>query len=579
MVRFFTLLLIAVCGITHANTQDRQLEKLMGAYWQDYLRASPISASYYGDQRYQDRLDDVSERSFKKQKRKLSALLKKIQRIDPQRLSRENQVNYDLFQSMLTKDRTLMDYNWHTIAFNTIGGWQTVFADLVRINPFQKEKDYEDYLKRLSAVKVYARQTMTLMRKGIQLGYVQPCAILKNYEHSIDGFVSPSPKKSVFYEPFTRIPAVHGKKRIENLQKKGLRTIQSVVYPTYKEYSKFFTQEYRQHCRKSVGVSSIPEGRQLYDFFISYYTTTNMNADQVHKLGLKEVRRIRKRMEGVMREVAFQGSFKKFLHMLKTDEQFYAKSEDELIAKASAVAKVADGKMPKFFAHLSRIPYGIQPIPAPTAPKSPAGYYQSGTPDGTRAGFYFLNTWDLKSRPLYTLPALTLHEAVPGHHHQIAIQRELGHLPDFRRFRGITAYSEGWGLYSEHLGEEMGIYKTPYEQFGRLTYEMWRAARLVVDSGIHSKGWSRKKAIEFISNISGLSHKNITSEVDRYISWPGQALAYKIGELKILALRKKAETVLGGKFDLRQFHSEILRHGPVPLKTLDRIVHQWIDRQ
>ncbi|NIB45097.1 DUF885 domain-containing protein [Pseudomaricurvus alkylphenolicus] len=563
-----------------AGNADNQLETLMDGYWDKHLKSSPMMASYFGDTTYSDRLDDLSEKGFAERTINLDLAIAELKKIPVKELSDANRVNYEVFEWMVHNERKTLDYDWRSITFNTVVGWQTIFAQIVGgMTTFNSEEDYRAYLKRLEAFGAFADQNMALMQKGIEVGYVQPCETLNGYEASISGFIAATPEQSLFYAPFNRIPASYGDEVISELQAKGKQLVSDVVNPAYQRYNTFFTETYKPACREIIGLSDIPKGRELYDHFVRYYTTMETDADAVHTLGLSEVKRIRAEMEAIMKEVDFDGDLKAFFAHLRTDPQFYPKSEEEFLAKAASLAKRIDGKLPEYFSYLPRNPYGIQPVPAHIAPKTAAGYYQGGAADGTRAGVYFLNTYNLKSRPLYTLAALTLHEGVPGHHQQISIAGELDSLPKFRRSYYFHAYGEGWGLYSEYLGEEMGIYDTPYDRFGRLSYEMWRALRLVVDSGMHAKGWSRQQAIDFMADNSALSLHNITSEVDRYITYPGQALAYKNGELKIRELRGKAEQVLGKHFSLREFHTLVLKSGAVPLTVLEGIVDRWIAEQ
>ena len=562
-----------------AAKADTQLQTLMEDYWQAHLQASPMHASYIGDKRFNDRLDSVSDQSFVDQRERLDGTLAKLEKISTAKLSEENLVNYEVFQWMLANERKTLDFDWHTIRFSAIDSWQSNFANLSRMTSFGSEQDYRDYLKRLKAFERFANDNMALMAKGIKLGYVQPCEALDGYEESISGYVSETPEQSLFYQPFTRIPASYGKQLTAELQAEGKQLIDTVINPAYERYLAFYQDSYKPACGKSIALSSMPRGRELYDHFVRYYTTVDTDADTVHALGLSEVKRIRGLMQDIIEEVEFSGSFAEFLAHLRTDPKFYPKDEQSYLQQTAYIAKRIDGKLPKYFSYLPRNPYGIDPVPAAIAPKTTTAYYQGGAADGSRAGVYFLNTWNLKSRPLYELTALTLHESVPGHHLQISIQSELEALPQFRRNYYIHAYGEGWGLYSEYLGEEMGMYDTPYDRFGRLVYEMWRACRLVVDSGMHVKGWSRQRAIDVMADNTALSLHNITAEVDRYITYPGQALAYKHGELKIRELRAMAEAELGNDFSLREFHTLVLTSGSVPLTVLEGIVERWIKEQ
>jgi uncharacterized protein (DUF885 family) len=372
------------------------------------------------------------------------------------------------------------------------------------------------------------------------------------------------------------MPSTFSPEDQDRLRAEGREAIMEAVVPGYRAFYEFMTGEYMPNARTTIGASELPNGPEYYEYLVRHFTTLDITPDEVHQVGLDEVSRIRAEMERIIQDLEFGGSFGDFLSFLRTDPRFYAQTAEELLKEAAFIAKEMDGKLPALFGTLPRLPYGIQPVPDHLAPKYTGGRYIGAPVGGTQPGYYWVNTYALESRPLYVLPALTLHEAVPGHHLQNALRQELVDLPDFRRFGGIGAYGEGWGLYSEWLGQEAGIYKDPYQHFGRLTYEMWRACRLVVDTGIHAKGWTRDQAMEFMAGNTALSLHEIRTETDRYISWPGQALAYKMGELTIRALRNEAEAALGGRFDVREFHDVILANGPVPLTVLEDQVRAYI---
>ena len=562
-----------------ASPSDKNLENVMESYWESYLDSSPIMANFFGDMRNKDKLDQLSTDAFAKIIEIHEKAIDELKKVSIEELTDENRINYQVFEWVVTNERKTLDYDWRFLTFNTFTGWQTAFAQLSAMTTFSSEADYRDYLLRLNDFGRYAQENMALMQRGIEVGYVQPCVVLEGYEESISGFISKEPEKSIFFVPFKNIPKSYGKALIADLRTQGEKAVDNVVNPAYERYLDFYTNTYKPACRSSIALSALNRGRELYDHFVRYYTTMDTNADRVHVLGLKEVKRIKLEMKKIIEETGFEGSFKDFLHMLRTDLKFYPKDAESYLAKARSIAKRIDGKLPQYFSYLPRNPYGVYPVPAAIAPKTATAYYQPGANDGTRAGAFFLNTWNLKSRPLYGLTALTLHESVPGHHQQISIQGEMKSLPQFRRNYYFHAYGEGWGLYSEFLGEEMGVYETPYDRFGRLTYEMWRACRLVVDTGMHAKDWTRQQAIDFMADNTALSLHNITSEVDRYITYPGQALAYKHGELKIRELRTRAEKVLGKEFSLREFHTIILTNGAVPLTVLETIIDRWIAGQ
>jgi uncharacterized protein (DUF885 family) len=420
------------------------------------------------------------------------------------------------------------------------------------------------------------RQRIELMSEGLEAGMSVPRVTLEGYEATIDAHVVESPEESVFYAPFARFPVGVPESEREKLRESGLEAVMEAAVPAYRSFLDFFESTYRPRARTTLGASELPRGPEYYRFLIRQFTTLDLTAEEVHQTGLREVERIDREMREVLSQVEFEGDFASFLEFLRTDPRFYPKSAEELLKEASYIAKRMDAKLPSLFKTLPRLPYGVAPVPDHIAPKYTAGRYVGPAMGSNNPGYYWVNTYKLESRTLYTLEALTLHEAVPGHHLQNALRMELEGLPEFRRFSGIGAYGEGWGLYSERLGLEAGFFTDPYSNFGRLTYEMWRACRLVVDTGIHAMGWTREQAIDYLASRTALSLHEVTTEIDRYISWPGQALSYKMGEIKIRELRKRAEEALGTKFDLREFHDEILLEGPVPLPVLDSKIEAYI---
>ncbi len=555
---------------------DAELQTLMEEFWQAELEASPLMATALGVAGFDHRLDAVNEPALAARVDHYDRTLGRLKAIDSERLSATNKINQGVLEWILTHERTTLASSWRYIRFTTFDGWHSGFAQVAALTQFRNDDSSRNYLTRLAQFGRYANENITLLRRGMALGYVQPCAALDGYADSISGYIADEPEQSVFFEPFAKAAAGNATFRAERVHEVK-RVITSVVNPALARYREFFVTEYQAACRTSAGLSQLAGGQELYDHFVRFFTTLDTNASSVHALGLAEVKRIRAEMQTIIDELDFEGGFDDFMTHLRTDSKFYPRNAEAYLAQAAAIAKRIDGKLPEYFAYLPRNPYGIKAVPAAVAPKTTTAYYQRGAADGSRAGQYFLNLYDLKSRPLYELTALTLHEAVPGHHLQISIQQELQELPEFRRHYYFHAYGEGWGLYAEHLGEEMGMYQTPYDRFGRLVYEMWRACRLVVDTGIHAKGWSRDQAIDYMAANTALSIHNITAEVDRYMTWPGQALAYKHGELKIKALRTAAEQALGERFSLRDFHALVLTTGAVPLSVLDAAVRGWIE--
>lgn len=507
---------------------------------------------------------------------KNKAFQKQLTAIDVAQLGEQDQINHAIISSQVANTVDEYRFNAHYMPLTSEFGFHSALSFMVSNSSFKTAEDYQLYLKRLAAVPQYFDENITWMKRGIETGFTQPSPVLVGYEDSIAAFLVSDVTKSEFYRPFTNKPAHITQADFDKLKQQAKSLIRDKVLPSYQGYMDFFVGEYKPNARAKIGVASTPDGEAFYQNRVKHYTTTDMTAKEVHKLGLREVKRIRAEMDEIIASTGFKGSFADFVQFLRTDEQFYAKSAEELLKEASYIAKKADAQLPKFFKLLPRTPYGVEPVPDSIAPKYTTGRYIRANGD-TAAGYYWVNTYGLDKRPLYVLEALTLHEAVPGHHLQISLNRELEDVPKYRRNHYISAFGEGWGLYAEYLGKEMGFYQDAYSDFGRLTYEMWRAARLVVDTGMHMFGWSREQAMTFMRENSALSLHNIKTETDRYISWPGQALSYKIGELTIKRLRKKVEDRLGANFDIREFHFQILKNGAVPLHLLEKQIDTYID--
>jgi len=440
-----------------------------------------------------------------------------------------------------------------------------------------KKSEFEDYIKELKDIPRYVDENLELMRKGLQEGISQPKVILKGYENTYEQHIVTDVTRSVFYKPFLQKPFGINDDDWKKIMNEGKTAVQQYAIQGFKKIKLFFDKEYLPKTRTTIGVSNFPDGLAYYQDRVHHYTTTDLSYEEIYQLGLSEVARIKKEMLDVMKKAEFKGSLQQFIAYLRTNPKFYATTPEQLLKEASFIAKKSDGMLPQFFGKLPRQPYGVEPVPAHLAPTYTAGRYAGSSLNSKRAAHYWVNTYNLKSRPLYALESLTLHEAVPGHHLQIALTRELDSLPAFRRNLYVNAFGEGWGLYAEYLGYEMGFYKDPYSQFGRLTYEMWRACRLVLDVALHTKGWTREQAVKYLSENTALSLHEVNTEINRYISWPGQALAYKMGELKIKELRKKAEESLKDKFDIREFHDLILSQGTVTLKIMEQMVDRYIE--
>jgi len=504
--------------------------------------------------------------------------LEKLNKISSDDLSETEAISLTLLSFRLQDGVDFYTFERFLNPLLSDSGFHVSFPYMVR--PLNDYGQVKNYLTRLNAIPGYVDQYLPLLREGLEKGVSQPRVIFKGYESSYDSHIVSSFEESYFYGPFKNLPESLSQTQKDSVLREAKKAITNHVIPQFKRIKTFFEEEYFPKTRTSIGASETPNGKDYYQNRINYYTTsTQYTADDIHQIGLGEVARIRAEMAKIIEELNFKGSFADFLQFLRTDEQFYAKSAKELLMIARDMAKRADEQLPKFFKTLPRKPYGVAPVPDAIAPKYTGGRYVGTSKNSTSPGYYWVNTYDLPSRPLYTLPSLTVHEAVPGHHLQGSLNNELGDsIPQFRRNMYLSAYGEGWGLYTEFLAAEMGMYTTPYERFGQLTYEMWRACRLVVDTGIHAKGWTRDQVVDFMASNTALSLHEVNTETDRYISWPGQALSYKIGELKIRELRKRAKAQLGNKFDIREFHEIILEQGTVTLSILEQRMDAYIER-
>lgn len=522
-------------------------------------------------------LGDFSEKRFQKEADFWANTLSDLNTLSIESLSREDQLSYELFQFVLQEN--IKEYEFKTY-YNPILSDAGFHNDLIyRVRPLTTLKEAKDYLAMLKAIPLFVAQNISLIQKGIDAGISQPKVIFKGYEKSYLQHINANAEDNFYYQPFLQLPSSLSTPIKDSLTAEAKQVITQEVVPAFQDIKHFFEKKYLPNTRENIGVSSTPNGAAYYKNRIAFYTTLPLTAEEIHQIGLDEVKKIRNAMEAIIAEVDFQGSFEDFFTYLRTDARFYAQSPEELLMRARDISKRLDEQLPRYFKTLPRKPYGVAAVPDAIAPKYTGGRYIPTAPDSNDPGYYWVNTYNLPSRPLYVLPALSAHEAVPGHHLQMALNAELPKsIPAFRRDLYLSAYGEGWGLYTESLAAEMGIYTTPYERFGQLTYSMWRACRLVVDTGIHAFGWSRAQAVDFMTENTALSLHEINTEVDRYISWPGQALAYKIGELKIKSLREKATLALGEKFDIREFHEVILGKGTLTLPLMEKEVEQYITR-
>ena len=565
---------LSACQLTQTNIDTRFTEIA------DQIEAMRVTDNAYAKTALDDAflLPDLSPQSLALTYQKNRQLLSRLDTLAVENLSAENKINHTILRAQIQNDVDEYEFNSHYVPLTSEYGFHSGMSSMVGGHDFSSKSGFELYLRRLAQIPRYFSQNIEWMKEGMKVGLTQPQAVLKGYEESIAVFIVQDVTTSEFYTPFLVNSANLEETEFAELQTQAQRVLTRQVIPAYQDYFDFFVNEYKPAARQEIGISATEHGKAFYINRARHYTTTSMTPREIHELGLQEVARIRSEMQEIIDGIGFEGTFAEFVEFLRTDPQFYATSPEQLLKEAAYIAKKMDAQLPKLFHTLPRRPYGVAPVPASIAPKYTTGRYSGATKDD-EAGFYWVNTYALDKRPLYVLEALTLHEAVPGHHLQIALNAELEYLPGYRRNTYISAFGEGWGLYSEYLGLEAGFYKDPYSNFGRLTYEMWRAARLVVDTGMHMFGWSRERAMNFMKDNSALSLHNIKTETDRYISWPGQALSYKIGELTIKRLRNEAEAALGEKFDIREFHHQILRHGSVPLFVLEEQIDLYIQAQ
>lgn len=577
LLQLTILLLFSLSLLQDKSATDLFLE-LLDDHWEHTLRENPLFATGQGDHRFNDQLPETDLEAMEADYESNKEFLRRLNAIPRDSVSSEHQANFDIFRIQLENAIQNYELNGHLLPLNGWWDYHASFADLANRVPLNNLEDYENYLSRLRAFPAYNAGYIERLNRGAEIGFVRPELVFEDYLESIEVLIPETAEESLLFDPFENLPSQIDEEGRESLKKEAVEVIRNSVLAEFQKLHDFLTEEYLPAASKTIGITAVPGGDAYYDFLVKSYTTMDISAEEIHQTGLEEVARIRAEMMEIVKSEGFGNDFDAFTEYLRTDERFYAKTPEELMKETALVLKKMDGKLPELFKTLPRLPYGIIEVPDYLAPRTATAYYSRGAADGTRAGNYAVNTYDLTSRPLYEVTALSLHEAVPGHHLQIALQQELENLPKFRAIAGFTAYSEGWALYSERLGLEVGFYEDPYQNFGRLSYEMWRALRLVVDTGMHAKGWSRDKAVEYMASNSALSLHNIRSEVNRYIFWPGQALAYKMGEIKIRELRKTAESELGNSFDLREFHDVVLLSGAVPLRVLEQNVMEWIEQ-
>lgn len=562
-----------------AETSSERLTTLVDEIWQFELESFPQLASRNGVNDYDHKLTDVSSTAMQSRAKRFEKFLQALEKIDTSTLSQDEKT------TLLMQDYRIRNYvdeyrfNSHFVPITSEYGFHSSLAQVPNQARLTNAEAVDNYIARLTQVGPIIHQHIEWMKKGLSTGMTQPKVVLQGFEDSVKPLIADSAADSAFYTPIANLEEdKYSAAKIEKWQSAALSIVDKSLNPAYQAFYDFLVNDYIPNARDDIAATNWPNGEAYYQNRIRYYTTTDLSAAEIHQIGLDEVARIRAEMQQIVDALAFDGDINAFIDFLRTDPQFYAKSADELIIYASYISKKMDAKLPQLFKRLPRTPYGVAPVPDSIAPKYTTGRYISPSRDD-QPGYYWVNTYALDKRPLYAIPALTLHEAVPGHHLQISLANEMEGLPPVRRQTYISAFGEGWGLYAEYLGKEVGIYEDPFDDFGRLSYEMWRACRLVVDTGMHTMGWSRDKALAYMLENTALSEHNVKTEIDRYISWPAQALSYKIGEIKIKQLRSKAEAALGDAFDLRSFHDAVLAHGSVPLYILEQNIDHYIRSQ
>jgi len=567
---------LAFSSTAQSADADTRLAALFHAERAFYYRENPGTGPHGEPAPVATSMRRVSVADQDRRMRAFEGFLADFSQIKRSALGTKNQINYDMFQYKLESDLLPLRFRTWRLPLYSDSGFHTSPARMWRAISFRSEADYLAYIEQLKDLPRYLAEHQDNLKIGMAEGFTMPKIVLKGLLGTFHLLVGESAEQSDFYTPFRKMIVSLSDTEKSLLRSKAVTVLEEQVFPAYAKLAAFMEDVYYPAARNDIAAYGLPNGKTYYGAMVRYYTTLDITPDEVHEIGLREVARIRAEMEKTIKESGFTGSFSEFLNFLRTDPQFYAKSEQELLMHASYLAKKIDGRLPGLFGHLPRQPYGVEAVPASLAANYSTGRYLQAPLGAPRGGYYWVNTYALDKRPLYNLPALTLHEAVPGHHLQIALAAELRDVPEFRLDIYPHAFGEGWGLYSEKLGLELDIYTTAYENFGRLSYEMWRACRLVIDTGIHSKGWTRDRAIQLLENNSALSTLNIRTEVDRYIAWPGQALAYKMGELKILELRKRATEALGKNFDVKAFHDKVLSAGGIPLYMLEARIDSWI---
>ena len=581
---------VSSCASVEVTTNDVKNEKeslleadenqkfldFLEADWEKTLSNNPLFATYTGDKRFNDKINPNTIDQFEKDRLSDLESLKKLNSIDYDKLNPDNKLNYNLKKFDIESDLNLSQFPIYYLRLNQRGGIQSFYETGNRL-VYQSKEDYYDWLNRLNQFSENILNFLEINKQGLQNGYTQPKLVTQGVISQIDAIINSdinsNPYLKVFIDADETLLSQNEKLELINDAKE---LIINKINPAYIKLNNFLKNVYLVNSRDTIGIKDIPDGKKYYEQLAKHYTTTDLTPDEIHDIGLREIQRIRAEMEEIIDSVNWDGNFESFLNYLRTSPRFYYDNPDDLFDAYLIMSKTIDPLLPKLFNIFPRAPYGVIPIPAESAPFTTTAYYNSPSPG--RPGYFYANLYKPDSRPKYEIPVLTVHEAVPGHHFQISLAQELENVPTFRKYQGITAFVEGWGLYSEELGEYINLYDDPYDKFGQLTYDMWRAIRLVVDTGMHYKDWTRDDAINLFIENSAKSILDIENEVDRYIAWPGQALAYKIGQLKILELRSKAEKELGEKYDIKDFHDEVLKRGSLPLDLLEYYIDEWINQ-
>lgn len=560
-------------------SEGERLHKLFDISWERDMKEFPENATSVGYPGQNDRWTDDSFEAIERRKKEARDPLDALLSINREKLSEADKLNYDLFKRDAELDVEGTRFPSELMPVTQMRGIQQEVAETMELMPASSVKNYEDMIARVNAVPIKVDQTIALMEKGLEKGVTPPRITLRDVADQAKNQITDDPMKSAILRPFAEFPADMAAKEQDRLKAAAVEAYKQKAVPAFQKLADYLEKKYVPHARESIACGELPDGKAWYAFEARRFTTTKMTPEEIHKLGLSEVERIHKEMEEVIKKSGFKGSFAEFTQFLRTDPQFFFTDPKDLVTAYRDIAKRIDPGLPKLFATLPRLTYGVLPIPSYAEKSQTTAYYQPGSAQIGRPGYFYANTYDLKSRPKWEMEVLTIHEAVPGHHLQISLAQEMKDLPEFRKHGGPTAFVEGWGLYSESLGEEIGFYQDPYSKFGQLTYEMWRAVRLVVDTGMHSLGWSREKAIEFFKTNTGRAEHDIEVEIDRYIVWPGQALAYKIGQLKMKEMRAYAKKELGEKFDVRKFHDALLANGAIPMDVLEKQIKEWVVRE